>query len=125
MSAAQPLPTNNSSSAGNRRCDLMMPEGRLAALGATTSFGDATPGKRAKRPRATARAPSQQAVVKVQLHSAGAASRLAALLLAQILPVFSLVAPCQPGASPPSVQRPTFTPGCLARHGLSPARARS
>jgi hypothetical protein len=30
------------------------------------------------------------------LHSVGAASRLAALLLVQILPVFSLVAPCHP-----------------------------
>src|ERR1700722_6666878 len=41
-----------------------------------------------------------------------AVSRLAALLLAQILPVFSLVAPCHPGASPPSVQRRTFTTDC-------------
>ena len=38
-------------------------------------------------------------------HSAGDASCLAALLLPQILPVFSVVAPCQPGASPPSVLR--------------------
>ncbi|PYR25685.1 MAG: hypothetical protein DMF98_11390, partial [Acidobacteria bacterium] len=53
-------------------------------------------------------------MVKLQLHSAGAASRLAALLLVQILPVFSLVAPCQPGASPPSVRRWTFTTGCQA-----------
>src|ERR1700688_705655 len=53
-------------------------------------------------------------VVKVRLHSAGAASRLAALLLAQILPVFSLVAPCHPGASPPSVQRRTFATDCSA-----------
>src|SRR6266540_4239394 len=30
----------------------------------------------------------------------GGASRLAALLLAQILPVSSLVAPCDPGAAP-------------------------
>src|SRR5712671_3432062 len=49
--------------------------------------------------------------MKLQLHSAGAASRLAALLLVQILPVFSLVAPCHPGASPPSVRRWTFTTG--------------
>jgi hypothetical protein len=28
--------------------------------------------------------------------------------------VFSLVAPCQPGASPASVQRRTFTTGCHA-----------
>jgi hypothetical protein len=34
------------------------------------------------------------------------------LLLVQILPVFSLVAPCHPGASPPSVRRWTFTTGC-------------
>src|SRR4029450_13123409 len=32
-------------------------------------------------------------------HLAGGASRLAALLLSQILPVFSVVAPCQPGAA--------------------------
>jgi hypothetical protein len=57
-----------------------------------------------------------QPVVKVRLHSAGAASRLAALLLAQILPVFSPVAPC-PGRARyccqgPSVPRRTFTTGC-------------
>src|SRR5947208_2447758 len=32
-------------------------------------------------------------------HLAGGASRLAALLLTQILPVFSVVAPCHPGAA--------------------------
>jgi len=32
-------------------------------------------------------------------HLAGGASRLAALLLLQILPVFSVVAPCHPGAA--------------------------
>src|SRR5438477_10518694 len=32
-------------------------------------------------------------------HLAGGASRLAALLLPQILPVFSVVAPCHPGAA--------------------------
>src|SRR5438128_11626757 len=32
-------------------------------------------------------------------HLAGGASRLAALLLPQILPVFSVVAPCEPGAA--------------------------
>ena len=66
-----------------------------------------------------------QSVVKVRLHSAGAASRLhpnagaalgtpglAALLLVQIFLLFSLVAPCQPGASPASVRRLTFTAGC-------------
>src|SRR5580698_1049726 len=56
--------------------------------------------------------------MKVRLHSAGAASRLAALRLAQILPVFSLVAPCHPGASPASVRRRTFTTGCHRRPWL-------
>jgi len=63
-------------------------------------------------------------VVKVWLHSTGDASPLhpnaaaalgtplAALLLAQILPVFSVVAPCHRGASPVSVRRQTFTTGC-------------
>jgi len=51
-------------------------------------------------------------VVNVRLHSAGAASRLAALLLPQIFPIFSVVAPCQPGAAPASVRRRTFTTGC-------------
>jgi len=37
---------------------------------------------------------------------------LAALLLAQILPVFSVVAPCHPGASPVSMRRQTFVTGC-------------
>jgi hypothetical protein len=36
----------------------------------------------------------------------------AALLLAQILSVFSVVAPCRRGASPVSVRRQTFTTGC-------------
>jgi hypothetical protein len=34
------------------------------------------------------------------------------LLLARILPVFSVVAPCRRGASPVSVRRQTFTTGC-------------
>jgi len=51
-------------------------------------------------------------VVKVQLHSTGDASRLATLLLPQIFPTFSVVAPCRPGASPVSVRRWTFTTGC-------------
>src|SRR5436190_17124286 len=82
---------------------------------------------------------SWQPVVKLQLHSAGAASRPAALLLVQILPVLhptvhkthggdpaprsSRRFPGAPtartgrrgveeGASPPSVQRWTFTTGC-------------
>jgi len=51
-------------------------------------------------------------VVKVPLHSTSDASRLAALLLRQILPVFSVVAPGQPGASLVSVRRGAFTTGC-------------
>jgi hypothetical protein len=50
--------------------------------------------------------------VKVRLHSNGDASRLAALLLPQIFPIFSVVTPCQAGTSPFSVQRRTFTTGC-------------
>ena len=52
-----------------------------------------------------------QPVVKVWLHSTGDASSLAALLLPQIFPIFSVVAPCQRGASPVSVRRQTFTTG--------------
>jgi hypothetical protein len=43
--------------------------------------------------------------MQLPLHSTGDASPLAALLLLQILPVFSVVAPCQGGASPVSVRR--------------------
>jgi len=50
-------------------------------------------------------------VVKLQLYSVGDASPLTALLLVQILAIFSLVAPCQRGASPPSVRRWSFTTG--------------
>ena len=53
-----------------------------------------------------------QSVVKVSLHSAGAASALPALFLGRILPVYSLVSPGQTGASPPSVRRATFTTDC-------------
>ena len=42
---------------------------------------------------------------KSPLHSSGDPSRLTALLLGQICPIFSLVAPCQAGVSPLSVQR--------------------
>ena len=49
--------------------------------------------------------------MKVSLHSTRHASRLAALLLGRILPVFSLVPPGQPGASRVSVRRGTFTTG--------------
>src|SRR5437773_7974997 len=44
--------------------------------------------------------------------------RLAALLLAQIFPISSLVAPCQPGASAPSVRRRIYETdhlGCRVR----------
>src|SRR5216683_4195191 len=91
-----------------------------------------------------------QPVVQLHLHSSGAASRLhanaaaalgtpgpAALLLPQILPVlpphranharrgprFSVVAPCQTGASPLSVQRWTCPTDCSGRAG-GPSRRR-
>ena len=44
-------------------------------------------------------------VSEVRLHSAADASRPAALLVGQILPVFSLLAPCGTGASAPSVRQ--------------------
>ncbi len=47
--------------------------------------------------------------MEVPQHSTGDASRLAALLLSRICPLFSLVAPCQAGASPVSVLHGTFT----------------
>jgi len=50
-------------------------------------------------------------VVKVPLHSTDDASHLAALLLRRIFPIFSIVAPCQPGASSVSMRRGTFTTG--------------
>src|SRR6267142_1565684 len=50
---------------------------------------------------------------------------LAALLLAQILPVFSVVAPCHRGASPVSVRRQTFTTGCWARRRLRQVQPRA
>ena len=53
-----------------------------------------------------------QPVVQVWLHSTGDASPPAAWLLAHILPVFSVVAPCRLGASPVSVRRQTCTTGC-------------
>ena len=42
---------------------------------------------------------------KAPLHSTSDASRLTALFLGRICPICSLVTPCQPGASPVSVQR--------------------
>src|SRR6266487_1001917 len=54
----------------------------------------------------------EQPVVQLHLHSNGAASSLAALLLPQILPICSVVAPCHRGASPFSVRRWTCTTGC-------------
>ena len=59
------------------------------------------------------RQPPQQPAVTVQLHSAGDASPLTALLLPHIFPICSVVAPCHRGASPPSVRRRTLTKGCL------------
>src|SRR5947207_3855093 len=70
-------------------------------------------------------------MVNVWLHSTSDASpshpnaaaalgapALAALLLLQILPVFSVVAPCRRGASLVSVRCQTFTTGCSASRGL-------
>src|ERR687898_550927 len=60
-------------------------------------------------------------------HLAGGASRLAALLLPQILPVFSVVAPCHPGAALRDlvlVQRRHATSGtarCHAERGRNAA----
>jgi hypothetical protein len=51
-------------------------------------------------------------VVKVPLHSTGDASRLAALLIARLCSINSLFAPGDPGVSPVSVRRGTFTTGC-------------
>src|SRR5712691_8337308 len=44
----------------------------------------------------------------------------AALLLLQILPVFSVVAPCRRGASLVSVRRQTFTTGCYGTAKAAP-----
>jgi hypothetical protein len=82
--------------------------------------------------RRQALAMGRQPVVNVWLHSTSDTSPLAALLLAQILPVFSIVAPCHRGASLVSVRRQTFTTGCerarqrrteLSRRRFGDARA--
>src|SRR6266487_513684 len=52
-------------------------------------------------------------VSQIWRHSAADASRLAALLLRQIFPISSVVAPCQPGASAPSVRRHIYEMGHL------------
>ena len=49
--------------------------------------------------------------MEVPLHSTVDASRPAALLLRRIFPIFSVVAPGRPGASPVSVRRGTSTTG--------------
>ena len=48
---------------------------------------------------------------EVWLHSTVRCIALAALLLAQIFPIFSVVAPCHRSASPASVRHRTFTTG--------------
>src|SRR4029453_17858004 len=53
---------------------------------------------------------------EIRWHSVGAASRLAALLIAQIFPIFSLFAPCHPGASPPSVLNAFLTRDTSGRY---------
>ena len=57
-------------------------------------------------------------------HLAGGASRLAALLLPQILPVFSVVTPCQPGAALRDLVlvQPIQTTNCCGRQGVSSQR---
>src|SRR5439155_21894196 len=114
----------------------LLPRRELGRLGRTSGRGR--------------RAPTWQPVVKVWLHS-GPPARLprwgprstgdaspahpnaaaavgtpagAALLLLQILAVFSVVAPCPRGASPVSVRRQTFTPGCsgASRNQMSCSR---
>src|SRR5229473_8132354 len=67
----------------------------------------------------------QQPVVQLHLHSSDAASRLAALLLPHILPVCSVVAPCQPGASPLSVLRWTRATGCWSPHWEASGKGKS
>ena len=57
--------------------------------------------------------------MKVWLHSTGDASPPAALLLAQILPVFSVVAPCRRGGAP-NAAAALGTPGRLAPLGATP-----
>ena len=51
--------------------------------------------------------------MKVPLHSPRDA-RLAALFVAHIFPICSVLSPGQPGASPVSVRRATFTTDCYA-----------
>src|SRR6266576_1212035 len=46
--------------------------------------------------------------MKVQLHSAGDASPLTALLLPHIFPICSVVAPCHRGASAPSMRHRNY-----------------
>src|SRR4030095_7479234 len=54
--------------------------------------------------------------MQLHLHSNGDASSLAALLLPQIFPIFSVVALCQRGASPFSLRRWTCTTDCSTYH---------
>ena len=53
-------------------------------------------------------AATKWSVAQLRRHSAADASRLAALLVGQILPVSSLLAPCEAGASAPSVRRRNY-----------------
>src|SRR5687767_2436783 len=55
--------------------------------------------------------PIEEPVVKVPLHSTDDASRRSALLVGRIFPIFSLLVPGSPGASPVSMRRATFTTG--------------
>ena len=62
-----------------------------------------------------------QPVAKLRLHSSGAASRLAALLLSHIFQICSLVTPCQPGTSPLSVRRRVPPRAAMDRCRAGPA----
>src|SRR5439155_18249212 len=90
------------------------PRGLRARLGRPGREGDPVAQRRDRR-----LVRSEQPVVKVWLHSTSDASPLAALLLSQILPVFSVVAPCQRGGAP-NAAAALGTPGRLARLGATP-----
>src|SRR5918995_68965 len=112
-------------------------QAELAPLGSVDSSG-AVPDRGAaetrvtlgQRPGYSSRRATSGVSPLIKDHLAGGASRLAALLLPQILPVFSVVAPCHPGAALRDlvlVQRRHATSACPARHAaaIPPAAARA
>ena len=83
---------------GQYRMDVAgAPDGRQQELERAAALHRIDSGR-----RMTTRSTAWPPVVDVRLHSANAASRLEALLNAQILPVFSRFAPGDPGAAPGS-----------------------